>query len=205
MPPVRSHRHLPGPQTPEIIVYPNRRRTTVWLLALAVSSLGALLLFVFILISIILVPAARNGAAISTAVLMGGVGLAALWLIRVLARLLTSGEPMLVITHQGIRIGKLYGSFEMMLPWEEIEAIYLSGSGIEKQLFIRPRNVKRFFSHVGLLTRFFLRLNSLSGAPITIAQSFLENPIAEILDQLDHLYARELDSYHIRLWHSHGS
>jgi hypothetical protein len=134
-----------------------------------------------------------------------GVGFPALWAMRVLARLLTSGAPTLAITHQGIRVGKVFGSFEIMLPWEEFEAIYLFGGGIEKQMAIRPRNIKRFLSHLGLLTRFYLRLNLLSGAPITIAQSFLEKPIAEILDQVDDRYARELDSYHIRLWRSHGS
>jgi hypothetical protein len=203
MPPVRSHQHLSGSQTPEIIVYPNRRRTTVWLLVSAVSCLLAFLIFVFILILIILVPATRNGAAIFTAVLMGGAGLATLSPIRALARLLASGEPTLVITPQGIRVGKLYGPFEMILPWEEIEAIYLFVGGVEKQLFIRPTNLAWFLSRFGLLTRFFLRLNSLNGAPITIAQSFLDKPIAEILDQLDDLYAREVEYYHIRLWRSH--
>jgi hypothetical protein len=48
MPPVRSHRHLSGPQTPEIIVYPNRRRTRLWLFMGAVSSLLAFLMWLYI-------------------------------------------------------------------------------------------------------------------------------------------------------------
>jgi hypothetical protein len=139
----------------------------------AVSSLLAFLMFIFILILIIVIPATRNGRAIVTAVLMGGGGIAALWPTRVLASVLPSGEPMLVITHQGIRVGKLYGSFEIMLPWEEIEAIYLSGGGIEKQLSIRPSNVKLFLSHFGLLMRFFLHINLLTGAPITSSFNLL--------------------------------
>lgn len=53
---------------------------------------------------------------------------------------------MLVITHQGIRVGKLYGSSEIVLPWEEMEAIFLAGSGIEPQLALRPKNVALFLS-----------------------------------------------------------
>jgi len=203
MPPVQSHRHLSEPQTPAIIVYPNRRRTRLWLFLGAVSSLLALLLFVFILILIIVIPATRNGGAIATAVLLGGCGIAALWPTRLLASVLSSGEPMLVITHQVIRVGKVYGSFEIMLPWEEIEAIYLFGGGIEKQFCIRPTNVGLFLSHFGLLMRFFLRINLLTGAPLAVAQSFLEKPIAEILDQVMARYTQELEYYHIQLRSPH--
>lgn len=203
MPLVRSHRHLSGSQTPAIIVYPNRRRTTVWLLVGAVSSLLNFLIFIFVLILIIVIPAARNGGAIIMAVLMGGVGLAALWATRVVASLLFSGEPVLVISHEGIRVGKLYGSFDIMLPWQEIEAIYLFVGGIEKQLAIRPTHVGLFLSHFGLLMRFFLRINLLTGAPIAVAQSLLEKPIEEILDQLVVRYEQELESYHIQLRSPH--
>jgi hypothetical protein len=203
MPLFRSHKHLSGSQTPAIIVYPNRRRTTVWLLVGAVSSLLAFLIFIFVLILIIVIPAARNGGAIITAVLMGGGGITAIWPTRVLARVLSSGEPILVITHEGIRVGKLYSSFEIMLPWQEIEAISLFGGGIEKQLFIRPTNVGLFLSHFGLLMRFVLRINLLTGAPIAVAQSLLEKPIEEILDQLVVRYEQELESYNIQLRSPH--
>lgn len=199
MSPVQSHRHLSGSQTPEIIVYPNRWRTRLWLIMGAVSSLLSFLFFLFVLILIIVIPASRNGGAIFTALLMGGLGIAGIWPTRVVASVLSSGEPMLVITHQGIRVGKVYGSFEIILPWEGIEAIYLFGGGIEKQLCIRPTNVGLFLSHFGLLMRFFLRINVLTGAPIAVAQSFLEKPIEEILDQVVVRYEQELESYHIQL------
>jgi hypothetical protein len=171
----------------------------VWLLVGVVSSLLAFLFFIFVLILIIVIPAARNGGAIMTAVLMGGCGIAARWPTRVLARVLSSGEPMLIITHEGIRVGKVYGSFEIMLPWQEIEAISLFGGGFEKQLAIRPTNVALFLSHFSLLMRFFLRINLLTGAPIAVVQSLLENPIEEILDQVVLRYEQELESYHIQL------
>lgn len=200
---VGSPEHFSGSQTPAIIVYPNRQRTTVWLLVSAVSSLLAFLFFIFVLILIIVIPAARNGGAIITAVLMGGVGFLALWPIRVLARVLSSGEPMVVITHEGIRVGKVYGSFQIMLPWQEIEAIYLFRGGIEKQLAIRPTNVELFLSHFGLLMHLFLRINLLTGASIAVAQSLLETPIKEILDQVVVRYAQELESCHIQLQSPH--
>jgi len=37
--------------------------------------------------------------------------------------------------------------------------------------------------------RFFLRINLMNGAPIAIAQSFLDQPIGVILQQLQQRYA----------------
>lgn len=206
MPPVRSHRYLSGSQIPAFIVYPNRRRVMVWLVLGAVSSFLCFLFFLFLLILMMVTPSVfHDGAAIALAIFLGGMAALGIWATWTIASFLSSGEPTLIITGEGIWIGKIYGSFEILLSWEEIEAIYLFVGGIEKQMFIRPTNLALFLSHFGPLTRFFLRLNSLNGAPITIAQSFLDKPIAEILDQLDDLYAREVDYYHIRLWRSHVS
>ena len=74
---------------------------------------------------------------------------------------------------------------------------------MRKSWAIRPTNVGLFLSHFGLLMRFFLRINLLTGAPITVAQSFLEKPIEEILDQLVARYEQELEYYHIQLRSPH--
>lgn len=113
---VRSQKQTSGSPTPEIIVYPHRGRTMVWLLIGGVSSLLFFLFFGSLLLLIVFVPASRNGGAMFLAFLVAGAGIAALWPTRTVACLLSSGEPMLVITHQGLRVGKLYGPSEIVLP-----------------------------------------------------------------------------------------
>lgn len=202
MPTFASGRQTWG-QTPELIVYIHRRQTRVWVIIGAVSSLLCFLFFIFMLLLLIFIYHFRNAEAIFLALLMGGFGILGIWPTRTLASLLLSREPMLVITHQGIRIGKLYGSSEIILPWEEIETISVFRTGIEKQLSIRPTNVALFLSQFGPFMRFFLRINLLNGAPIAISQSLLEKPIEEILHQLQAMYAQELEHYHIQLPPSH--
>jgi hypothetical protein len=193
----RSHRQTPRFQTPDIIVYPNRRIITIWLILSVVSSLFFFLLFVFVCILMIVTPVSRNAGAIFTTILMFGFGAMGLWLTRALASLLSSGKPMLVINHRGICVGtKTYGSIEFILPWEEIEAIYMLSSMLNKQLYIRPTNIELFLSRFSPIMRFFLRTNL---TPIAVAQFYLEKPIEEILDQLQTQYVRELDHYHIQL------
>lgn len=203
MRPDRSQGHPSEWQTPDIIVYPDRRRTTLCFLLGAGSSLLFFLFFIFVLILIIVIPTFRNAGAVFTALFLLDLGVVGTWSTRVVANLLSSGEPALVITHDGIRVGKVYGSVEIMLPWEEIEAIYVPGNWLQKQLSIRSTNVERFLSRFGPLMRFFLRINLMNGAPIAIAQSFLEKPIEEILHQLQALYGQELDYYHIQLRPTH--
>lgn len=101
---------------PEIILYPNRLRTWVWLLLGGVSSALLLLGCIFVLILMIVVPEARNAGAIFLALLLLGMGGIGFWPTLTIANLLTSREPMLMITHKEVRVGKLYGPFEIVLP-----------------------------------------------------------------------------------------
>ena len=103
-------------QPPDIIVYPHRRRTMVWFLLGAVSSLLCFLFSIFILLLLIFVYHFRGVGAIFTALLMGRLGIVGIWPTRVIASSLFSREPMLSITNQGIRVGKLFGSFDNHTP-----------------------------------------------------------------------------------------
>lgn len=196
--------HAWGPQSSEIIVYPHRGRTMVWLLLGGVSSGLLVLGCLVVLILMLFVAEMRNAAAIFLALLLLGLGGVGYWPTRVLADLLTSREPMLVITHQGVRVGKLYGSFDIVLPWEEIAAIYLHSDGIQKQLCIRPTDVEGFLSRFSPFMRFFLRINLMNGAPIAINQSFLDQPIREILQQLHQRYAQEVEAHQVLLQPFHS-
>lgn len=188
-----------GPQSSEIIVYPHRRRTMVWLLLVGVSS-GLLVLWWLVVLSLMLfVAEVRNAATIFLALVLLGVGGAGLWATRGIANLLTSGAPMVVITHQGMQVGKLYGPVDIVLPWEEIAAIYLHRDGVRKQLCIRPTNVAEFLARFGPFMRFFLRMNLRNGAPIAINQWFLDQPIGAILQQLEQRYAQVLEAHQVQL------
>jgi hypothetical protein len=153
-----------------------------------------------VLIVMIVIPEARNIVVLFlTLIVLGGIGWLGFWPTRTIASVLMSGAPMLVITHQGIRVGKLYGSFDIILPWDEIAAIYLHNNGVEKQLCIRPTNINGFLSHFSPFMRFFLRINLMNGAPISVAQSFLDQPIRVILQQVQQRYAQELEAHQVQL------
>jgi hypothetical protein len=81
----------------------------------------------------------------------------------------------------------------------EIEAIYLRGSSMNKQLFIRLIHNRQVLRQFHPFLRPFLRINLLNGAPIAIAQSFLAKPIEEILENLQALYTQELNMYNIQI------
>ncbi len=194
---MRSHKQSPGSQVSDIIVYPHRRRMIVWLLLGAVSSFLCFLFFLFMLVLMIAIPSIlHDGAAIALAIFFGGMAALVIWATWTIASFFSSGEPTLIINSEGIWIGKIYGSFEIWLSWEEIEGIYLIGNIFHKQLSFRPTNTSVSLSQFGFLQRILLRMN---GAPIAILQSYLEKPIEEIIHQVRTRYAHELDHYHIQL------
>lgn len=147
----QSGRYPQESKIPEIVVYPHRRRTRIWFLIGIGGSFLLFFFFLLILALVVFVPASRNGGAIFLALLMGSGAISAIWPTRTVAHLFSSGEPMLVITHQGIRVCKLYGSSEIVFHWGEIEAIFLIDGGIEPRLALCPREVATFLSRLLLL------------------------------------------------------
>jgi hypothetical protein len=145
----------------------------------------------------IVVPSiAHDGAAIALAIFLGGMTTLGIWATWTIARFFSSGKPTLIINGEGISIGKIYGSFEIQLSWEEIEGIYLIGDNLfHKQLSFRPTDTSVSLSQFGFLQRILLRMN---GAPIAIPQSYLEKPIEEIIHLVRTRYARELGHHHIQ-------
>lgn len=185
--------------TPDIAIYVNRPRTMVWLALGAGSCVLLFLLCISILIIMGTIPGALNEGSIACAIVFCGFAVMEIWPVRVIANLWASKEPVLVINHEGIRVGKIYSAATIFLAWKNVEAIYMLGNGLSKQLYIRPVDVRLFLSQYNLLMRFFLRMNLMNGAPIAIAQSLLEKPIEEIVEQLQNLYTEELLTHHIQL------
>jgi len=115
----------------------------VWFFLGAISTALCSLFSTFAFLLLIFVYHFQDADAIFAALLMAGFGILGLWPTQTFATILSSREPMLSITHQGIRIGKLFGSSDIDLPWEEIAAISINASG---GLAIHPKNVASFLS-----------------------------------------------------------
>jgi len=194
----QSQRQELGSQALETIVYPNRRIIRVCFFLCAGSALPSCFISILILI-LIISGSTYDSGAVSTMLLMGGLGSMCIWFTCILAGFLFSKKPMLAINHAGIRAGNLCGLPEVFLSWEEIEVILMLRTEMERQLAIRPKDVRQFLTQFSPLMRFFLWVNSLNGAPIIIPQSHLEKPIEEILRQLRTLYTPELRHYRVQI------
>jgi hypothetical protein len=178
----------------DLIIYTNRRGIMPMLIIIIICFIFILLFIVFIGISMFVYPEQRNGGTVFALIVMLGFGTMCFWLIQSLIGLLSPSTPMLVINHEGIRVGtKTYGSTEFVLPWEEIEAIYILGN----MFCIRPTNKKRLLSHFRPIKRLLLRVTF--PKDIYVTQFYLEKPVLGIFEQLGEKYAYELDSYYIRL------
>src|SRR5258708_14385126 len=177
----------------DIIVYPNRRRMIGWLALSGVPSLCHGLGTIGMIILMITIPEVRNqGGAIALVILLGSFFVMGTWLTRMLFSVTFSGEPTLVINHAGIRVGKIYGSADIFLPWEEVEAIYSAPRPPYKIFFVRPVDSKLFFSRLSPMMRFTCRLSAMGGAPIALYQSFLDQPADAILKQMQTHYKHKL-------------
>ena len=182
-----------------IIVYPDWRRTRIYLLVCAGSALLPFLFFLLLLFLMMFFPVFRHGDTLFLALLMGSLGTTGLWCSWTLVQFLSLGAPTLVISHQGIRVGSVYGPSEIELPWEDIEAIVLMPRGLVRQLAIRPRKGAVCLSRFSVPMRFMLLLNIVSGALIVLPQPYLEQPVENILYRVRKRYKKEIRYYHIDL------
>ncbi|HET8843873.1 MAG TPA: hypothetical protein VFN35_20585, partial [Ktedonobacteraceae bacterium] len=108
-----------------IIVYPDRRRMLAWIALSGIPTLGFGLFIIGMILSMVLIPTVRDqaGGVIFLVIFLGSFFLSGAWLTRLLVSFTFSGEPTLLINHAGIRIGKIYGSADIFLPWEEVETV----------------------------------------------------------------------------------
>lgn len=195
---------------PDITAYPIRWRVIPWIVVGGVCSLLIILgsPTALALGFVTSIAQGDTGLNLGLGLLVGVLGLAAiealgwlgLWTTRLMIHLLTSKAPMLTVSPQGIRVGKIYGTSEIMLPWEDIASIFLRSEGGYRQLCVRPTNGALFARRLGMLTRAILRVNRLfSTAPIAVNQSFLDKPIQTILQEIHDTYAQELAMHQVDL------
>lgn len=190
----KEYQHTEEVETSSIIVYPNRRRMRGWIMLLRITAALYIPLIALPIIAIITTPDARAQlGAISDLVLFAGSLFAmCLWLIRLFSIATYSGEPLLVINRAGICVGKIYGFADIFLPWEEVATVY----AVPRMLCIQPVDTKRFLDRLSPIMRFTCGVNAILGiAPITIYQSFLDQPMEAILRRIHTYYERELQHY----------
>ncbi len=176
----------------DFIVYPNHSRLAGWTAISGITTLCTVGAITTMIVLSILTPSMRDSTVpVSLLFLfLGGLAAAGIWQTLVFLRMTLSTEPVLIISRAGIRVGKIYGLSDLFLPWKDVETV--SSQPPYKVLDIHPVNTRRFIASLPLNMRLICRLNVLTGAPVTISQSFMDKPIDEILEQIRRRYAREL-------------
>ncbi len=178
----------------EIVIFTERHGMMVMVIISIVCGVFFGLLVIAASISFIVSPDQRNAETVGGIVVFLGFAILSLWLIRSTIGLAKPGTPMLIINRTGIRAGtRTYGSTEFVLPWQEIQAIYVLGAN----LYLRPGNKQRLFSDFNPLKRFLLTITF--PKDIYISQMYLQKPVREIFHLLEDFFSYELETYHIQL------
>ncbi|HVU68869.1 MAG TPA: hypothetical protein VHD63_17165 [Ktedonobacteraceae bacterium] len=113
--------------------------------------------------------------------------------------LLVNAQPLLMIDSHGISIRGSYALDNIFLAWSEIEAIEHYHSRYH-YLCICPRDPRLLARRAPLYER-LLRLTDLTyKMPCLVLPSvYLDKPVEEILQQLYHIYAKELNYYQVQI------
>lgn len=187
-------------QAQEIVIYINRRQAIA----------RATICVIGLLIIVLLIPAM---AILST--LAGdppGIGdLAPLFIIVIPASafigwvswamlsMISAHKPALIINREGIVVSPMPMLSGFSISWGEIEALF-SKRYMYKYFCIVPRNPDYFLkTHFNGFERINRSINSLIGSPLYIPMVYLDKPVEEILQQLYHMYAKELSYYRIQI------
>ncbi len=113
--------------------------------------------------------------------------------------LLVNAQPLLLVDSHGISIRGAYALDNLFLAWSEIEAIERYQQRYD-YLGVRPRAPRLLAERVPLYQR-LLRLSDVtSKLPLLILSSaYLDKPVEEILQQMYHIYAQQLDHHQVQI------
>lgn len=117
-------------------------------------------------------------------------------------RPLFSRLPALVISHEGVLVGKLpWIVGDLFIPWEQIRSIYLRDGQRSQYLCVLLKETDRYLSRLSRLKQFGLRFNTINGAIINlpVSQLSLERPVREVVQMVSDTYTHELDEYRVEL------
>lgn len=189
----KEYQHTEEVEASSIIVYPNRRRMRGWIILFGIVALLYIPIILIPIIAAITIPDARAqlGAIGFLVLFMGSLFMLCIWTMRMYTVAAFSGEPLLVINRAGIRVGKIFGFADIFLPWEEVAAVYSA----PRMLYIRPVDTKRFLVRLSPMMRLTCGLCAMTGAPILIYQSFLDQPVEAIMRRIHTYYKRELQHH----------
>jgi hypothetical protein len=113
--------------------------------------------------------------------------------------LLVNAQPLLMIDSRGISIRVSYALDNIFLAWSEIEAIEYYNARYH-YLCVCPRDPRLLARRVPLYER-LLKLTDLTyKMPCLVLPSvYLDKPVEEILQQLYHIYEKELNYYKVQI------
>ena len=113
--------------------------------------------------------------------------------------LLANPEPLLQFTHEGLWLRGASWPTTIFLAWSEIEAIDVYRYKYH-YLCVRPRNPQLIFERLPLLERVLNFGNAVYGmSPFTFHLAYLDKPVEEILQEVYHMYTKELNHYQIQI------
>lgn len=108
----------------------------------------------------------------------------------------------LVVNRDGFSFGESHTIGRFLLPWSEIEAIYLANKHLASLfcLSLRLRDLPHFRTRLNPLQRLSVRKKpGRTGTPINLQQLVLSMPLEELLSQIIERFADELNHYEVRL------
>ncbi|MBO0796362.1 MAG: hypothetical protein J2P36_36185 [Ktedonobacteraceae bacterium] len=189
----------PSLQAREMVIYRHRQRATA-----PVIIYGCLLLLMMVLLGVVVwlmavTPGDTDFLSIIVMLLTTFMTARMTW--HFVTRQLLVHEPVIVVNHQGISIGKIPLTIgELFISWHEISSIYAFRLFSHTYLCIGPRDPEYYLSRFGFWKRLLLKTSLLpSRAPINVNQDWMVQSVHETLHQISVLYAYELQVYDINL------
>ena len=113
--------------------------------------------------------------------------------------LLVNGEPIMFINSEGISMRGALSLNNTFIAWPEIESLDIYTYKY-KYLCVRPKNAALLMKRIPLLERILKLSYPVYGIPqLSISLFYLDKPVEEILQQLYHMYAKELSYYRVQI------
>lgn len=108
-------------------------------------------------------------------------------------------EPVLIVNHTGIWIGRLLGGFEeTFVTWDKIGTIYSERIFFQVSISICPKDPDEYLCNYPRRKWPFFYFGSLNKS-IVVQQSWIVQTVSELLTQIHLQYAEELLTYGIEL------
>ena len=113
--------------------------------------------------------------------------------------LLVNSTPVILVDGEGISLRGALSLDDTFIAWNEIEALDIY-TYKQNYFCVRPRNAPLLTRRMPLLERILKLSNRVYGIPpLSVSGFYTDKPVEEILQQLYHMYAKELSLYHVHI------